>query len=246
MRYRLPHPDIKMNPIELKIRPAQVRRFMLTIISILTLLHVSQLCVYFYINDADEFDFIQLFDFDYEGNLPSFYSALALLYCAIQLWFIAKFEAQKNSTFRCHWFGLSGIFGFLALDEATALHEEVGDFVETLGIFEAEGFLYFAWVVPYGLLMIVFLLSYFKFVLHLPLVTKFNFILSGALFVLGAVGIETFSAKEADMNGTTTITYSILYTLEELFEMIAIVIFAHSLLMYQDKKNILIQRTIQT
>lgn len=218
---------------------------MLSIIFVLTVLHVGQLCAYFYINDSDEFDFIQLFDFDYEGNLPSFYSALAISYCAMQLWLITKFESKNNSPYKRHWLGLTLIFGFLAVDEATALHEELGDFVESLALFDAEGFLYFAWVVPYSILMIIFLLSYFKFLIHLPKTTRVRFLFSGILFVSGAVGLETISAKEANLNGTSTILYSVLYTFEELFEMIAIVIFVHSLLLYQGAQKMLISRQIK-
>ncbi|MFV1873321.1 MAG: hypothetical protein ACMZ64_08390 [Oleiphilus sp.] len=235
-----------MKALEITVRPYQVRRFLLTTISVLAVMHIAQLCIYFYIDDPDTFDFIQLLDFDYEGNLPSFYSALALLYCAQQLFWIAKFHSRERDAFIVHWYGLSGIFAFLAVDEASALHEEVGDLVESLALFDAEGFLYFAWVVPYGLLLIVFLLSYLKFLLHLPKNTRQSFLMTGSLFIAGAVGIETLSAQEADVNGTLTIWYSTLYTLEELFEMVAIALFAHSLLIYQASKHITLERNVRS
>lgn len=209
---------------------------MLGIITVLLIMHITQIVIYFYIGNPDKFGFVHLLDFDYEGNLPSIYSSLAIFFCAILLWIISRNTSRNCGKFAKHWVGLAVIFTFLGLDEATALHEEVGDLVEASQLFEATGFLYFAWVVPYGLLLIVFCLSYVKFVLSLPNVFKLQFVVAGSLFVTGAVGLETISAKEADLNGAETIYYSILYTLEELCEMIAIVLFAHALLQYIEQE----------
>jgi hypothetical protein len=41
-----------------------------------------------------------------------------------------------------------------------------------------------------------------------------------------------FGAREADLYGTDTITYCVLYTFEELFEMLGIVLFNYALLTY--------------
>ena len=193
---------------------------------------MSQLTAYYTIADTDQFDFIELIDFDYEGNLPSFYSAITILLAAFLLAIIAHKKALEKLPYRYHWFLLSVIFFALSLDEALGLHEELGDFVESMQIFEAKGFLYFAWVVPYGLLLIVFLFTYFKFIFSLPKTTMLKFVSAGTLFVFGALGLETISAKEADLNGSTTMLYSTLYTLEELCEMLGIILFIHALLEY--------------
>ena len=59
-----------------------------------------------------------------------------------------------------------------------------------------------------------------------------TFVIAGSLFIGGAVGIEIVSAREADLHGSDTVYYSVLYTLEELCEMVAIVIFSYGLLRY--------------
>jgi len=126
----------------------------------------------------------------------------------------------------------------LGLDEAISLHEELGDLTEQLELFDAHGYLYFAWVVPYAIALTLFALFYLKFVLALPLATKRLFIVSGVLFVSGAMGIELISANEADINGTDTVFYSALYTVEELCEMIGIVIFCYALMRYIEMEQI--------
>lgn len=214
------------------IQAKTVSKFLVTIVGILLVLHVSQLAAYYIIADVDKFDFIELIDFDYEGNLPSFYSAIAILFAAILLAIITYNKTSNKLSHRHHWLFLCLIFFVLSLDEALGLHEELGDFVESMQLFEAKGFLYFAWVVPYGLLLTVFLITYCKFILSLPKKTMLLFVSAGALFIFGALGLETISAKEADLNGSSSMLYSVLYTVEELCEMLGIILFIHALLEY--------------
>jgi hypothetical protein len=209
---------------------------MFSIIILLSVMHIAQLIAYFYIGDKEIFDFIQLVDFDYEANLPSLYSSLAILFCAALLWVIALQQNRLCMPFKFHWFGLAIIFTFLGVDEAVGFHEEVGDFIEGLELFEATGVLYFAWVVPYGFLLFLFAISYIKFVFLLPDFIKIKFIIAGLMFIGGAVGLEIISATEADLHGTETIKYSVLYTIEELCEMFAILLFCDTLLKYIAKE----------
>ncbi len=220
--------------IELNIKTLPI--ILICIIAVLLALHCAQLIAYFVIDDADKFDFIELVDFDYEGNLPALYSSLALFLATCLLALITTKKNRDIAPYRSHWRVLTMIFTWLMLDEALGLHEELGDFVESLELFEAEGFLYFAWVVPYGCLLAIFCFSYLKFTLSLPSKTRLLFILSGFIFIFGAVGIEVVSAREADQHGSSTILYSVLYTIEELFEMLGIVLFIYALLDYIHKE----------
>ncbi len=214
------------------LNPNRITKHMLYVIAVLTLMHLTQLITYYLVGDPEKFDFIELIDFDYEANLPSFYSSLAILFCAVLLYIIALKKCREQKNFRRHWMGLAIIFTFLSVDEAASLHENIGDFIESLALFEAKGLLYFAWVVPYIILLFAFALSYLKFVCSLPKRFMLLFTASGILYVFGAMGIEAFSAKEADLNGTKTMLYSTLYTIEELCEMMAIVMFSNGLMHY--------------
>jgi hypothetical protein len=223
--------------LEFRLNPRRIAAGMLIVIALLAAMHVAQLCVYYYVGDSDVFDFVELIDFDYEANLPSLYSSLAILFCAVLLWLIAVDKKASGEAYRYHWLGLAVIFTFLGVDEAISLHEEIGDLVEAVAWFEAAGYLFFAWVVPYGMLLVVFAVIYFKFVLSLPRKTMLMFVVAGCLFIFGAVGIEIISAREADLHGSETVYYSVLYTLEELCEMIAIVLFSNGLLRYMEAEK---------
>jgi len=202
----------------------------LGIIATLLVLHIAQLVTYYVIDDPGEFDFIELLDFDYEANLPSLYSMIAILLCSGMLFLIAAARNRTQQSYHLHWKLLAWIFLYLAFDEGAAIHEEIGDIIDLF--FTASGFLYFPWVIPYSVLVVILGLFYFRFLLHLPRPTMIRFIVAGSIFLAGAVGLEMVGAREADINGTTTITYSVLYTVEELCEMIGIVIFLQALLEY--------------
>jgi hypothetical protein len=218
--------------VEFSLNPKRIVQIMLGIIAVLLAMHLVQLVIYFQTGDSDVFDFVEMIDFDYEANLPAFYSSTAILFCAALLWVISLQKRREQAPFRYHWIGLAIIFPFLSIDEAVALHEDLGDIMEDMKWVDAKGFLYFAWVVPYGILLLIFAASYLKFVFALPRQTMILFVTAGTLFITGAVGIEVFSAREADLNDTDTLLYTVLYTIEELCEMIGIVIFSYGLMRY--------------
>ncbi len=222
--------------MELVFNPKRIALFMLSIVIVLAIMHIAQLAYYFHIGNSEIFDFIEILDFDYEANLPSFYSSTALLFSAALLWVIGLHKRHQQAEYKHHWIGLAIIFTFLAMDEAIALHEDIGDIVEGMELFEAKGMLFFAWIVPYGILLLLFAASYLKFVFALPKQTMILFICAGTIFISGAIGIEIISANEADINGTETIYYSTLYTIEELFEMLGIVLFCYALLRYIEQQ----------
>ena len=71
---------------------------------------------------------------------------------------------------------------------------------------------------------------YLRFVWKLPKEARNRFIVAGALYLAGALGVEMYGAREAELHGTATITYSVLYMIEELLEMLGVVLFVYALL----------------
>ena len=58
------------------------------------------------------------------------------------------------------------------------------------------------------------------------------FLISGSLFVLGAIGFEILGGWQEEIYGKFGIFYAICYTCEEFLEMLGVVIFNYSLLTY--------------
>jgi len=130
--------------------------------------------------------------------------------------------------------GLSVIFLFLSIDEGFQIHENIGDIAENY--IDSTGFLYFPWVVPYGFAVIVFILVYLKFTLKLPKRAAVLFILSGTVYLTGAIALDMLGGREADLHGYDSITYCILYTIEEFLETIGVVVLIYALLSYIERQ----------
>ena len=172
---------------------------------------------------------VPLFDFDTERNIPTLYSSIALIISSALLFLIALSSKKIQSSY-ISWLGLSLIFLFLSIDEIYSIHESL--IVPAREFFEASGFLYYAWVIPYGIALVVFIVMYSKFLFDLPRNIMLLFLASGAIFVSGAIGFEMLGGRQADLFGDNNILYSFYYTCEELFEMLGVAIFIYTLLTY--------------
>jgi hypothetical protein len=174
--------------------------------------------------------FAKAFNLDVERNIPTLYSCLALLFSSLLLGAIAYAKNLDSDRYKNHWKILSFIFLYLSLDEAGQLHEKLINPMRSL--LNATGFLYFTWIVPIGFLVAIFLLSYSKFLLHLPVSTKKLFVAAAALYLGGAIGVEMLGGYLASTTGQENVSYVIGTTLEELLEMLGIVVFIHALISY--------------
>jgi hypothetical protein len=208
----------------------RVTRFLLAIIALLVLLNLTERAIVYWLNATNDTQIIShYFNFDQESNLPSLYSALALGFCSYLLAIITTFNKIKKVKYAQHWKALSLIFLFLALDEACSIHELLIPVLR--GAINAKGILYFTWVIPAFFLLILFLISFRKFIKNLPTKTKTIFILAGMIYITGALGMELVGGYIADNFGYNTI-YGIASSVEELLEMFGIVLFINGLLSY--------------
>ncbi len=195
------------------------------IISFLVVAHCIQ--AFFFLEGL--IDYVAFIDLDIEQNLPTFYSSMAIEFCAILLCIIYISEKQQNQPATA-WLGLAIVFAFLGIDESTKIHENLGDFVEPM--VNAEGVLYFPWVLPYGIAITIMAIIYIPWLKRLPLATAIRFIIAATLFLSGAIGFEILSATYADKYGTDSAPYTWTYTIEETLEMLAIMIFARALIQH--------------
>lgn len=182
------------------------------------------------------------FDVNMEKNLPATFSALMLLSCAVLLGQIAwvklrkaelrnRIRDTKNQLFATHWRLLCGLFCIMAIDEFFSYHEKVGKLLKRH--LDTEGIFYYDWVIPGSIFVVLFLVSYAKFVIHLPPATRRRFVVAGALFLGGALGMEMVSGNYVSINGPDhRLMMALLNGIEELFEMLGIVAFIRALLLY--------------
>ena len=216
---------------QIPLTPGAVTQFLLRVVVCLVVLFVLTKMPLYFLPDYVGRDLLaDKFDLDAEGNIPTFYSFLALLFSSVLLGAIAHVKNLDNDRYKNKWKILSFIFLYLSLDEIAQVHE---DFVIPMRkLLNATGFLYSAWIVPFGFLAAIFALSYSKFLFHLPVSTKKMFAAAFVLYVGGAIGMEMPGGYLVYTDNLHNVTFMILIAIEESLEMLGIVVFIHALILY--------------
>ena len=166
------------------------------------------------------FGLVRLFDVNNEQNIPAIFSAFLLLFAASLLAVITIFKNRQRDIDVSKWAVLSLGFLFMAVDEATSIHENLtGPMRGLLGLSEGGlGFFYFTWVIAGIAIALVLGLYFLGFLLRLPEKTRFFFIDAATLFLSGAIGLELIGGRYFELHGLN-LTYNMITTVEETLEM---------------------------
>jgi hypothetical protein len=199
---------------------------------------------------------LRIFDVGEERSIPAWFESLQFLLCSMLLAVVAVAKKQRGDRYRLHWSVLSIILLLLSLDEVASIHEAIGQQSEHL-LHSATGFtpsgaISFFLVVPGAAFTLIVVLAYLRFLAQLPQTTRRLFLFAGALFVLGALGIEMLSAQVlsssegivswvvssgsmVDRESASAIPRLIVglqTSIEEMFEMLGLTVFVYALLAY--------------
>ena len=167
---------------------------------------------------------LDLFFFEFEKNLPAFFSSLLLVLAGILLHHLFTILKADNKAGARYSKVLSYIFFFLAADEWFSLHENLNVIQ-----FDALGFP--SWVVFY--LPATALLGFFgiQFLRTLPFSTLRLFVLSGCLYVGGSALFEIASSTLSSVQ-FNDLAYQIILVCEDGLEMVGILLFIYALCGY--------------
>ena len=223
----------------ISISSRKVIQLLIFVLLILTLANIAVQSARFLLDRGGLWGVTRLFDINEENNIPTWYSSIQLLLCSALLGLIAAVKYQHRDRYAKQWKGLSIIFLLLSIDETSSIHELL---IPTGKVIDGSGFLYFFWVVPGMLFVLSLALIYWKFLTHLPFRTRMLFLISGAIFVPGAIGMEMLGAKFFVMNsdvsfmdsasGWKGMTMALILAIEEFLEMVGVTVFLYALLSY--------------
>jgi hypothetical protein len=146
----------------------------------------------------------QLFHLDEENNLPTWFSSFLLLNNSM----VSYWQSSTSKT-PIQWRLLALGFLVLSIDEVAGLHETLNTAIEM------------SWVIPAGILVLLVGLAFIPFLLSLNRRFAGLLLISGMLYVLGAIGIEFLSA---DMD-EESLAYHFATALEEGIEMLGALMF---------------------
>lgn len=161
----------------------------------------------------------QIFDVDEEDSFPTWYSASALLLTSATLWINASFQRKSKSPHTWHWYGLSVGFLLLSIDEIAGMHETLNSVIEI------------SWAIPGGVLALFLGGIYLAFLFQLERKTAIQFVIGGALFVGGAVGVELLTEPYLENDELNTLAYNLWTAVEEGMEMGGVIVFLNALLL---------------
>lgn len=200
---------------------------------------------------------LRLFDVGEERSIPTWFESMLFLLCSALLAVITVAKRRRGDRYGLHWSVLSVIFLFLSVDEVATIHEATGALLErmvrSITGFTPGGAISFFWVVPGAIFVFIVLLAYLRFLTHLPQTTRRMFLFAGALFVLGALGLEMLTAQvvssaegianwiasssggaidQGTASAVPTILKGLQTSIEEMFEMLGLTAFVSALLAY--------------
>ncbi|CAN5490638.1 hypothetical protein BH10ACI1_BH10ACI1_10350 [soil metagenome] len=200
-------------------------------------------------NDEFILKIVNKLDLDLEvNNFPTWYQSSTLLLCSIMLMGIAFIRKNLNDIDSRFWGAMAAIFLYLSIDEAISIHEQLS--VPLRQSIHAHGPLFFSWVIPASIFLVLLFMVSAKSMWRLSTTTRWLFIVSGIIYVSGAVGMEMVGASyyEIHLEGHQTAKdfgYVLLTTLEEFLEMAGIVLFIFSLLRYLELEAFLPAKEVE-
>lgn len=215
--------------VDVEVDAGRVRRALLIAVGLLCVLSLLGQVSRYYLDHGNVFGLVRLFHVAREQNVPTWFSSCLLFACAALLAVISLVHARTADRHTRHWLGLALGFAYLSLDETAVIHEGMSDRVHAL-TGTASGFLRYAWVVPGSIGVCALLLAYRGFLRALDRQTARRFVLAGALYIGGAIGLEVLSGRHAETFGEDNFGYSLWTTAEEALEMLGAVVLLHALL----------------
>ena len=216
--------------MEIILKPRKTAGILSIIVLLLTLAHIAGQYSTYYLGYDNIFGLIPQFNLNSEQNIPALFSTLILLLSSILLAIIAYAVKKSCASYFYHWLGLSLIFLFLSMDESLSFHESMT--VPLRKGLNTSGILFYAWVIPYGIALLILIFLYLKFFISLPAKTRKLFIIAAVVYLLGVIGIELIGGRIDEQIGRHNATYVVYSTIEEVLEMGGIVVFIYALMYY--------------
>ncbi len=173
-----------------------------------------------YPSDSGLFAVLRYFDMGEELTFAAWFTTALLVLGAI-----ASLSASQRAETPVSQRGfkvLTIVMAYLSLDEATELHERTTDPLRN-GL-DLGGILYWSWVIPAALAVVLVGILLWRFVMTLPQPAKVPLVASGILYVFSALVLELAEGFFFDQGGASAAT-DILSMIEEVGEMVAVLLF---------------------
>lgn len=206
---------------------------------------VSAITVFFRYStfQHDLFGLASKFDMDAENTVPTFISSMNLLIAAGLLGFIAYIIKRRDGKHWKQWSIMGIIFFILALDETSSFHEGVASRFNVM-VGGMSGTTHYAWAILGSVLILGFLVYFSRFIFSLPASTRNRFVMSGVIFLGGAIGVEALGGYISTLTGYDSMFYHMSVVAEESMEMLGIYLFIWSLFRYVGESLVVAKESV--
>lgn len=215
-------------PIQL--RPASVARVLFAIIGALALLHLAALVARHGFGRGRLWGLGAMFDLTREFNVPSFFSGLNMLLCALLAGLIAGQRWRERHPSAIGWSALCTVFVLMPFDELFEVHTSIDAplhlWLQGTGVPGAVSLLPYVAAVAIGAALLYLLVK-------VPSPTRRRLVTAGVVYLLGAVLIDGQSARVAEAFGVPLgLAEATTQGIEELIEMVGVALLTHALLLH--------------
>lgn len=166
-----------------------------------------------------------VFDVGQENNFPTYFSGILFVFFALSAIYAGIIDKARYLPREqwFSWFALSGLSFFLSIDELVQVHEQLTYHVQQAFNIQ-EGIFFFAWIIPYGALLIVLVFVFARFFLRFAKQTKIYIVIGASLFIFGAIGVEMLSSLAYQQAGVTSFGFIFFSSVEEILEIAGLLI----------------------
>jgi hypothetical protein len=210
--------------VQSELRPARIVRRLAVIAAALGLVHLVAIWIYYGgVVDRQKLGLqywhISIFDLDEEASFGTWFSAVILLYAGQLLWRHARARRALEDTWAGWWFVLAVGFHVLSVDEVAGMHEYLNTLFKSM-----------PWTTWGAAVSLLVALAYLPFLWHHRWRTSLLFVLAGAIYLGGAVGVERATDWYEKADELNTLSYNLWTDVEELLEMYGVILFLFAIL----------------
>ncbi|PCJ68743.1 MAG: hypothetical protein COA62_12950 [Rhodobiaceae bacterium] len=221
--------------------PVDVIRFFYVMTAIVMMLGIAREVFVVMVGTETVLQDLRHFELDAERNVGAWYSSALMVLIAVCAFFNWQMNRHRTDIVSYSWLLISVVFFALSVDETAGFHEVVD--VPLRETFELTGAFYNPWIFFGAFFVVVFAAVLMPFLLSLPRMIAALFVVSGAIYVGGALGLEPFDAYFEYTYGEGSFPHIVSTIIEETLEMIGLTLFLHANLIYMaDTRTTLLLR----
>ncbi len=181
---------------------------------------------------------VQWFHLGSEGSIPSWLSSTGMLLAAGLLATIAFTATTDRLAFdhdlRRFWWAASALFFVMSLAEFAGFHEMlISPLREAFGAADTFNL---ASIVPGILIVLIVLALSARMLLRLPVEITGLLLVSGAIYVGGAIGMDVLGGMRASLPGEASLHHELFVGVAEILEMLGIALFLTTMLEYRRRQ----------